>query len=110
VKVKNMKQKMKTIPGVPAFNGRQGKQCSYVAALEAILTFHGEGYDYVDLMGLSGAAFRLRWVGATWDDSCGGRLHPGAAASACFGGHPEALAEVTGYAFEGRGLMPAGAD
>lgn len=97
------------VAGVPAFRARCGKQCSYVAALEALLRFHGEDYDYVDLMGLGGLAFRLRWVRATWDDICGGRLHPGASASGCFGGHPDALAQATGYAYEGLGLTSAGA-
>lgn len=98
------------VDGVPGFSARCGKQCSYVAALEAVLRFHGEDHDYIDLMGLGGLAFRLRWVRATWDDICGGRLHPGAAASGCFGGHPDILGEVTGYAYEGFGLMAAGAD
>ena len=98
------------IPGVPGFRARCGRQCSYVAALEAVLRYHGEDHDYVDLMGLGGLAFRLRWVRATWDDICGGRLHPGASASGCFGGHPDILAEVTGYAYEGLTLPGDGAE
>ena len=98
------------IDGVPGFSARCGKQCSYVAAVEAVLRSQGEDYDYIDLMGLGGYAFSLRWVRATWDDICGGRLHPGAAASGCFGGLPEILDEATGHAYEGFGLMAAGKD
>ncbi len=98
------------LPGVPSFRGRCGKQCSYVASLEAVLRFHGHDDDYIDLMGLGGLAFRLRWGRATWDDICGGCLHPGASASGCFGGHPDILAEVTGYAYEGFGLPAEGVD
>lgn len=38
-----------------------GKACSFIASLESGLAVTDHPYSYVDLMGLSGLAFRVRW-------------------------------------------------
>lgn len=45
--------------------GRNG-ECTFIGSLEVVLNYLGETYDYVDLMGLSAAAFRLMFHHPTW--------------------------------------------
>jgi len=90
---------MKRIDSVPEMVRRPGQQCSFVGALEAVLKTHGEPHDYVDLMGLSGAAFRIRLARSSWDEIMGGRLHPGLSTDASFGPHADAVMEATGYGY-----------
>jgi len=47
--------------GVPMLEWRQGKDCSFVGALEAALAPTQFPYTYAELMGYSGLAFRTRW-------------------------------------------------
>ena len=47
--------------GVPMLEWRQGKDCSFVGALEAALAPTQFPYAYAELMGYSGLAFRTRW-------------------------------------------------
>jgi hypothetical protein len=90
---------MKTIDQVPEMVRRPCQQCSFIGALEAVLTAHGEEYDYVDLMGLSGAAFRVRLGRSSWDEIMGGRIHPGVSIDGSFGPHADAAMEATGYEY-----------
>ena len=71
-----------------------------MGSLEAVLQYHGEAYDYVELMGLSGAAFRLRIAYPTTDRIMGGRIHPGISVDASIGPHVQALLDATGFARE----------
>jgi hypothetical protein len=68
-----------------------------MGALEAVLQYHGEAYDYVELMGLSDAAFRIRVAYPTTDRIMGGRIHPGISTDALVGPHVQALLEATGF-------------
>ena len=88
---------VKVLEGVQPLGFRKGKQCTLMGCLEAVLRYHGEPYDYVDLMGLSGAAFRIRIAYPSSDRLMGGRIHPGISVDASVGPHLEALLEVTGY-------------
>jgi hypothetical protein len=51
-----------------------GKDCSFAGALEAAMAVTAHPYNYADLMGLSGLAFRLRWcndeTATQWCPSC----------------------------------------
>jgi len=85
------------LDGVPALAFRTGRECTFIGCLEAVLRYHGEAYDYVDLMGLSGAAFRVRIAYPTTDRIMGGRIHPGISTDASFGPHIAAIEETTGY-------------
>lgn len=85
---------MPVVAGVPEIQHRAGEHCSLIGVLESILRSCGEAYDYVDLMGLSGAAFRIRLAWPTWDEIMGGRMHPGISTDASFGPHVQALAAI----------------
>jgi len=91
---------MKTVPNVPEIVKRPGQQCSFIGALEAVLKTRGEGYDYVDLMGLSAAAFRVRLARSSWDGIMGGRIHPAVSTDGCFGPHADAAMAATGYRYQ----------
>jgi len=88
---------VKVLEGVQPLAFRQGKQCTLMGCLEAVLRYHGEPYDYVDLMGLSGAAFRIRIAYPSSDRLMGGRIHPGVSVDASIGPHVDAAMEATGY-------------
>jgi len=49
------------IDGVPSLGWGQGKECTFVGALEAALAATDRPCSYVDLMGWSGLAMRARW-------------------------------------------------
>lgn len=87
------------LDGVPALAFRTGRQCTLMGSLEAVLRYYGEDYDYIDLMGLSAAAFRVRIAYPTTDRIMGGRIHPGVSVDASFGPHVAAIEEMTGHAF-----------
>lgn len=88
---------MKLLEGVQPLRFRQGKQCTLIGCLEIVLRYHGEPHDYVDLMGLSGAAFRIRIAYPSSDRLMGGRIHPGISIDASIGPHLDAAMEATGY-------------
>ncbi|MFA6109413.1 MAG: hypothetical protein WDA75_11650 [Candidatus Latescibacterota bacterium] len=62
------------IDGVPRLVRGQGQDCTFTGALAAALSVTADPYDYDDLMGLSGLAFRVRWAnedaGTWWCRSC----------------------------------------
>ena len=90
-----------TCEGVLPIRTREGgRECTLMASLERVLGYHGETYDYVDIMGLSGAAFRVRYAVPTEMWLCGGRVHPGISADPCVGPHLTALSRATGYTWE----------
>jgi hypothetical protein len=92
---------MRALEGVPGLPGcRRGRECNLIGCLEAVLRYHAESYDYVDLMGLSAAAFRVRLAYSTSDAIMGGRIHPGISVDPLVGPHMELLARATGYALE----------
>lgn len=47
-----------------------GNECTFIGALESVLNFLGEDTDYVELMGMSGAAFRIQFNNVEWSTSC----------------------------------------
>jgi hypothetical protein len=67
------------VEGVPALRWSDGRDCTFVGALEAALAPTMRPYTYAELMGYSGLAFRTRWfdnpAGAQtrWGNS---RWHP----------------------------------
>ncbi|MFX0094865.1 MAG: ArsR/SmtB family transcription factor [Candidatus Hodarchaeota archaeon] len=65
-----------------------GKECTFMGALEAALNFLGVSVDYVDLMGLSAAAFRLRFHQPEWCPS---------SAEGHFDPYPETAMKALGY-------------
>ncbi|MAF10422.1 hypothetical protein CMK11_08220 [Candidatus Poribacteria bacterium] len=78
------------IDGVPSLSF-PGKMCTYAGALEAAMAVTAHPYDYTDLMGVSGLAFRVRWY-----DADGRKWCP----SASVGEFPEeaaAIAKATGW-------------
>ena len=62
------------IPGVPKLAWGMGRECTFVGALEAAMSVTDHCFSYVDLMGLSGLAFRVRWsndeTDPKWCRSC----------------------------------------
>ncbi len=49
--------------------GREGMECPWVGALQASLAYMGEPYTYEQIMGMSGACYRICFVDV-WDYSC----------------------------------------
>jgi len=49
------------VGNVPKVAWRQGKDCTFIGALEAAMALTFRPCDYADLMGYSGLAFRTRW-------------------------------------------------
>jgi hypothetical protein len=88
---------VKALEGVRPLASRRGKQCTLMGSLEAVLQYHGEAYDYVALMGLSGAAFRVRVAYPDSDRIMGGRIHPGISVDASIGPHVQAALDATGF-------------
>jgi hypothetical protein len=88
---------VKALEGVRPLTSRRGKQCTLMGSLEAVLQYHGEAYDYVELMGLSGAAFRIRIAYPDSDRIMGGRIHPGISVDASIGPHMQAVLDVVGF-------------
>jgi len=91
---------VRALEGVRPLGFRQGKQCTLMGSLEAVLQYHGEAYDYVELMGLSGAAFRIRVAYPSSDRIMGGRIHPGISVDASIGPHVQAVLDATGFECE----------
>lgn len=56
------------IPSIPPFG--EGMECSWAAALTAALQAMGVRTDYAEVMGASGACYRLAFCSPTWDYSC----------------------------------------
>ena len=52
---------MKVLDGVPTLSWEKDGQTTYCGALAAALSTTDYPYSYVDLMGLSGLAFRIMW-------------------------------------------------
>ncbi len=48
---------------------KMDKRCTFIGALEAVLNYLGENTDYVELMGMSGAAFRIQFNVDEWSAS-----------------------------------------
>ncbi|MFW6176309.1 MAG: hypothetical protein ACOC40_01280 [Thermoplasmatota archaeon] len=46
------------------------KQCTFIGALESALNYLDEDTDYVELMGMSGAAFRIQFNSVEWSTTC----------------------------------------
>lgn len=49
--------------------GREGMECPWAGALQASLAYMGEPYTYEQVMGMSGACYRICFVDV-WDYSC----------------------------------------
>jgi len=56
----------KVLENVPPLRWGENTQCTFFGALDVALRFLGEPTDYVDLMGFSAAAFRLRFHHPEW--------------------------------------------
>lgn len=60
----------KVLAGVPALAWGTQRECTFAGALSAALAATEHPYSYVDIMGLSGLAFRVRWFrghdGRSW--------------------------------------------
>ena len=54
------------LPGVMPLEWEKGMDCCWAGALTAALQYMGEPYSYEQVMGLSGACYRLNFTGA-WD-------------------------------------------
>ena len=88
---------MKQLPGIIPLAFRAGRQCTFVGALEALVRYYGGAWDYVDLMGLSGTAFRMRVARSTSQEIMGGRLHAGVSTDASCAPYARPLMEVAGF-------------
>jgi len=62
------------IEGVPRLKQSDGKACTFAGALEVTLAVTAHPYSYVDIMGLTALAFRVRWSNedtkTKWCGSC----------------------------------------
>ncbi|MFX1534065.1 MAG: hypothetical protein ACFFDI_07520, partial [Promethearchaeota archaeon] len=76
----------KILNGIPKL--AWGKECTFMGALEAAFIYLEEPVDYVDLMGLSAAAFRLRFHQPEWCPS---------SPEGSFDPHPETVMKALGY-------------
>ncbi|UCD73526.1 MAG: hypothetical protein JSW01_02460 [Candidatus Bathyarchaeota archaeon] len=56
----------RVLTDVPRIGWGKGIECTFIGALDAALRFLGESVDYVYLMGISGAAFRLLFHQPEW--------------------------------------------
>jgi len=56
----------KKLPNIGVLGWGITGESSFMAGLSEIMKFHGESYDYVDLMGFSGAAFRINIAQPQW--------------------------------------------
>lgn len=76
----------KVLEGVDQLRWGQGQECTFMGALAAALRAMDEEVTYDELMGLSGAAFRLQFHQPNWDNSSADVLtgfdHAGAALAA----------------------------
>jgi len=59
-------EQRKVLEGVPPLGWGKNIECTFFGALDATLRFLGEPVDYVYLMGVSAAAFRLRFHQPDW--------------------------------------------
>ncbi|MFX1252879.1 MAG: hypothetical protein ACFFCZ_14830 [Promethearchaeota archaeon] len=76
----------KILNGIPKL--AWGKECTFMGALEAALSYLKESVDYVDLMGLSAAAFRFRFHQPDWCPS---------SPEGSFDPYPETVMKALGY-------------
>lgn len=64
----------KILENVPVLAWGQGRECTFVGALEAALAVTDHRYSYTDLMGYTALAFRVRWFKPNdetrWCPSC----------------------------------------
>ena len=79
----------KVLEGISRLGWGRNIECTFFGALDAMLRFLGEPVDYAYLMGVSAAAFRLRFHQPEWCASS-----PDAALD---GTYPEAAMKATGY-------------
>ncbi len=59
-------KKMNILEGIDKLSWGTNKECTFIGALEIALKKMGETYDYIDLMGLSGMAFRFYFHHPEW--------------------------------------------
>lgn len=90
----------KVLQGFGPLQPRATKPCSLMGCMEQVLYFLGDDYDFVELMGLSGAAFRIRLAFPTTTALMGGRVHPGVSTDASIGPYLNQLANTAGRSFE----------
>ena len=65
-----LKDKSKCIlPGIMRLEWERGMECPWAGSLYAALKFMGEDYTYEQIMGISGACYRICFVDV-WDWSC----------------------------------------
>lgn len=57
------------LPGIRHLNWGKGMECTWAGALQAALCYMGEEYTYEEIMGMSGACYRICFVDV-WDWSC----------------------------------------
>lgn len=57
------------LPGIERLEWTKGKECPWAGALYAALKYMGEDYTYEQIMGMSGACYRVCFVDV-WDWSC----------------------------------------
>jgi RNA polymerase sigma factor (sigma-70 family) len=57
------------IRNAPPLKGQIGQQCTHIGSMQAALAMMGEDISYNELMGASGAAFRLCFCQPRWDYS-----------------------------------------
>lgn len=57
----------KVLTDIPALTW--DKECTFIGSLENVLNFLGEDTDYIELMGMSGAAFRITFNISEWTTS-----------------------------------------
>jgi len=60
------RKRKQVLEGVPKLGWGKNIECTFFGALDATLRFLGEPVDYVYLMGVSAAAFRLRFHQPDW--------------------------------------------
>ncbi|MBN1592596.1 MAG: PDZ domain-containing protein, partial [Candidatus Coatesbacteria bacterium] len=65
----------KIIEGIDPLSWESEETISYIACVRRVLAHYGEQYEYMYLMGISGAAFRLHffggWCSSSPDPTCG---------------------------------------
>ena len=57
------------LPGTAPLAWDSGRECTLFGAMATLLQSIGDQVSYFELMGLSGAAFRLRFASPRWDYS-----------------------------------------
>lgn len=93
------------IEGLNELRFGQGRDCTYLGATARALAVTGRPYEYADLMGLTGLAFRTRW--------CNGETATKWCHSAAIGELPDegtALGKATGWRMRAQWIEPEGRD